>query len=138
LKGIASFLNLDPNFTTAPPASQEKEGTDVRMVLLRKKKITICFARKSVNWQTSKITDLINIIIPFFNKYPILGMKNLDFEDFKKVCEILTSKEYLISSGRREQAEVLNQILKIKSGMNLNRVASADTLALARGQAPKQ
>jgi len=84
------------------------------------KKITIL--KKSVNWQISKITDLIKIIIPFFNKYPILGMKNSDFEDFKKICNILISKEHLNLSSRRSlDVEVLNLIVKIKSGMNLNR-----------------
>jgi len=42
-------------------------------------------------------------------------VKSLDFEDFKKVCEIIKTKEHLISPS------VLNQILQIKSGMNLNR-----------------
>ena len=58
------------------------------------------------------------MIIPFFNQYPILGMKSLDFEDFKKVCNLLNTKEHLKSEG-------LNQILQIKSGMNLNRKWSA-------------
>lgn len=47
--------------------------------------------------------------------YPILGVKSLDFLDFKKVCEIIKTKEHLISPS------VFNQILQIKSGMNLNR-----------------
>ena len=42
-------------------------------------------------------------------------MKNLDFEDFKKACDIIKTKEHLVSSS------AFNEILKIKSGMNLNR-----------------
>jgi hypothetical protein len=66
--------------------------------------------------QITKISDILNIVIPFFVKYPILGMKSLDFEDFKKVCNIIETKDHLVNSS------VFKQILKIKSGMNQNRV----------------
>ena len=42
-------------------------------------------------------------------------MKSLDFEDFKKICEIIKTKEHLSTPS------VFNKILKIKSGMNQNR-----------------
>jgi hypothetical protein len=32
-------------------------------------------------------------IIPFFEKYPIEGVKSLDFEDFKKVCKLIENKK---------------------------------------------
>ena len=58
--------------------------------------------------------DIENKIIPFFNEYPILGVKKLDFEDFKKVAELVKNKEHL-------NAEGLNKIIKIAKGMNLDR-----------------
>jgi hypothetical protein len=42
-------------------------------------------------------------------------VKSLDFLDFKEVCEILKSKEHLTSPS------VFNQIIQIKSGINLDR-----------------
>jgi len=72
-------------------------------------------AGKSVNLQITKFSDIVNVIIPFFNLYPIAGTKSLDFKDFKKVCDIIKTKEHLTSPN------VFNQILKIKSGMNQNR-----------------
>ena len=117
LKGIASYLKLYS--TTLPSkfleprvkaeASIEKRPKEQETY----KKITIL--NKSVSLQITKFSDIVNIIIPFFNKYPILGVKSLDFLDFKKVCEIIKTKEHLISPS------VFNQILQIKSGMNLNR-----------------
>ena len=70
---------------------------------------------QSAQLQISKISVINNIIIPFFNKYPLLGMKRLDFIDFCKVSDILKTKEHLTSKS------VYNQIIEIKSGMNLNR-----------------
>lgn len=65
--------------------------------------------------QISKFDDIANTIIPFFNKYPIVGVKSLDFTDFKKVCDILKTRDHLTSTP------LFNKIIEIKSGMNLNR-----------------
>jgi hypothetical protein len=89
-----------------------KEHSIVTPSITEKK---IIILEKSANMQMTKFSDIINIIIPFFNQYPLLGMKSLDFEDFKKVCLIMKTKDYLTSPS------VVNQILKIKAGMNLNR-----------------
>jgi hypothetical protein len=75
----------------------------------------VTILEKSAQLQISKFFDIVNIIIPFFNKYPILGMKSLDFIDFKKASYILKTKKHLTSPS------VFNKIIKIKSGMNLNR-----------------
>ena len=75
----------------------------------------VSLTEKSAQLQISKFSDINDIIIPFFNEYPIMGKKSLDFEDFKKVCHIIKTKKHL------ESPLVFNNILKIKSGMNLNR-----------------
>ena len=72
-------------------------------------------SKNSANLQITKYSDIVNVIIPFFNNYPILGMKSLDFEDFKKVCSIVKSKKHLTPEG-------IKTILEIKSNMNQNRI----------------
>lgn len=58
--------------------------------------------------------NIINKIIPFFNQYPILGVKSLDFAEFKEVAELITNKEHLTEAG-------FSKIIKIVEHMNLNR-----------------
>ena len=70
--------------------------------------------KKSVSIQISNISEIINKIIPFFDKYPIQGIKSLDYADFKTVVDMIKTKEYLTFEG-------LDKILKIKSNMNQNR-----------------
>jgi LAGLIDADG endonuclease len=60
--------------------------------------------------------DIENKVIPFFNQYPILGVKRLDFEDFKIVAELIKTKEHLNAEGLNK-----NKIIKIVEGMNLDR-----------------
>ncbi len=74
----------------------------------------VYLSEKSVILQITKISDIINIVIPFFDKYPVFGIKSLDFADFKKVAFMIKSKEHLTQEG-------FNKILKIKSNMNQRR-----------------
>jgi LAGLIDADG endonuclease len=69
---------------------------------------------KSVHLQIAKFSDINEKIIPFFDKYPIEGVKSLDFEDFKKVCKLIETKEHLTPLG-------IKAILDIKLNMNQNR-----------------
>lgn len=54
---------------------------------------------QSVSFTIRNFTDIVNTVIPFFDKYPILGVKSLDFADFKKVAEMVNNKEHLTNSG---------------------------------------
>nr|YP_010365096.1 hypothetical protein M1I11_mgp161 [Exserohilum turcicum]UOU81322.1 hypothetical protein [Exserohilum turcicum] len=74
----------------------------------------IYFTETSVAIQIVNTSDILNIIIPFFDKYKIKGAKELDFFDFKRVAEIVHSKDHLKEDG-------FNSILTIKDYMNLKR-----------------
>jgi hypothetical protein len=58
-----------------------------------------------------RFKDNYEKILPFLHKYPILGVKAQDFEDWTKVAEMIKSKEHLTNEG-------LEQIRKIKARMN--------------------
>ena len=60
------------------------------------------------------ISDLTQIIIPFFNKYSILGIKYLDYQDWCKIAN-------LINSGAHLTLEGFEEIKQIESGMNRGR-----------------
>jgi hypothetical protein len=55
-----------------------------------------------------------NIIIPFFDNNPLLGVKLLDYLDWCRIAK-------LMSEGSHSTSEGLNLIIKIKSGMNTGR-----------------
>jgi hypothetical protein len=67
-----------------------------------------------LNLTIEKFSDITRIIIPFFIKYPILGVKSQDFSDFVKIADLIRDKEHLTEDG-------LDKIIKIKSGMNKGR-----------------
>jgi hypothetical protein len=62
-----------------------------------------------------KLSDLDLKIIPLFNKYPIQGVKALDYADFCKVAALMKVNYHKTKEG-------LVQIRNIKSGMNTKRI----------------
>jgi hypothetical protein len=97
LKGLVAYFN-----------------TYNKKVMLNPKNQYIYKSNNTVSLAITKISELIEVIIPFFEKYPIQGLKSLDFSDFKKVAIMISAKEHLNIEG-------LNRILEIKLNMNKHR-----------------
>ena len=61
-----------------------------------------------------KFSDITNIIIPLFDKNPLLGVKLLDYLDWCKIAKLMRDGTHLTPEG-------LELIKHIKSGMNTGR-----------------
>jgi len=66
---------------------------------------------KSAKYVVSKMSDLTNVIIPHFSKYPLLSAKCIDLKLWVMCINILVKKEHLTLKG-------LNNIISIKSALN--------------------
>jgi hypothetical protein len=65
-------------------------------------------------FNVTKLADIINIIIPHFDKYPLLSSKNLDYQDFRRVAFMMKDGVHLTENGMLE-------IKGIKENMNSKR-----------------
>jgi hypothetical protein len=70
----------------------------------------------------SKFSDILEKIIPFFEKHSLQGIKLLDFKDFSRVAYLLNNKSSLSSSSKKV---VIEEIRSIKSRMNKGRVVDS-------------
>lgn len=61
-----------------------------------------------------KLVDHEGKILQFFDKYPLHGVKRLDYADFKRVVMLMKNKAHLTGEG-------FEQVWDIKSKMNRNR-----------------
>jgi hypothetical protein len=107
IKGIAAYFHLlSPisKLDTLPQNGYIELNADQRYKY-------IDIRPNAVLFQITKFDDILNIIIPFFDKYPIQGQKAFDFEDFKIVSTIIKNKEHLTNEG-------FAKILEIKERMN--------------------
>ena len=50
------------------------------------KPYTIFITKHSVSLYIRRFSEIVNVVIPFFDKHHILGVKSLAFADFKKVA----------------------------------------------------
>lgn len=62
----------------------------------------------------TQFSDVTEKVIPFFDKYPLIGEKAKDFECFKKVAQLMKEGAHLTPEG-------LEDIRNIKAGMNRGR-----------------
>jgi hypothetical protein len=64
-----------------------------------------------VDFHVTKFMDITDKIIPFFEKYSVIGVKLENFNDFCKVAKLVGDKEHLTAEG-------LEKIRLLKSKMN--------------------
>jgi hypothetical protein len=73
--------------------------------------IRVNSSNDSVYYSVTRLQDLINVIIPHFDKYPLITQKRADFLLFKMAVELINQKEHLTTEG-------LHKILSIRASMN--------------------
>ena len=70
-------------------------------------------------YQCTKFSENYEIILEFFNKYPVRGVKAEDFSDWVLVAEMIKKGEHLTKQGS-------SKIITIKRGMNTGRLHDAE------------
>ena len=70
--------------------------------------------RNAFDYRVTRLSSIENKIIPLFKKHPIRGVKAQDFADWCIVAEMIKEKKHLTAEG-------LEQIKRIKAGMNTGR-----------------
>lgn len=70
--------------------------------------------RDRYNISVANISDLVNIVIPLFEKHPLYGAKQEEFLDFCKGINIIKDKGHLTSEG-------LKALKKLVDAMNTHR-----------------
>lgn len=59
-----------------------------------------------VKYVASKLADIQERIIPFFQKYPLQGYKFTDYEKFCSVAELMKNKVHLTPEGLEKIIEI--------------------------------
>src|SRR6266511_5677588 len=66
---------------------------------------------KTLKWETRRLGDILERVIPHFGSYPLLSGKRFDFERFRAVCQLMAGGEHRSSAG-------LIKIVELVAGMN--------------------
>jgi hypothetical protein len=55
-----------------------------------------------LNISIYKISDIIKVIIPYFEKNPLLGVKQLDFLDWCTIAKLIFNKQHITPEGLKK------------------------------------
>jgi LAGLIDADG DNA endonuclease family protein/NADH-ubiquinone oxidoreductase (complex I) subunit 5/GIY-YIG catalytic domain-containing protein len=129
---ISGFVSAEGNFDVRIPSTNSKLGYRVQLRfritqhsrdLRLMEKIVEYFGsgkiykyggKSAVSLTIVDFTGITNIIVPFFNKNPIIGIKLYDYLDWCKIHSLMINRSNLTVEG-------INSIREIKSGMNIGR-----------------
>lgn len=129
---ISGFVSAEGNFDVRIPSTNSKLGYRVQLRfritqhsrdLRLMEKIVEYFGSGNIYKYSGKsavslaifdFTAITNIIVPFFNKNPIIGIKLYDYLDWCKIHSLMINNSHLTVEG-------INSIREIKSSMNRGR-----------------
>ena len=129
---LAGFTSGEGSFGVKVRNPKENSNAFIELIFqinqhVRDKQLMACIAEylecgkiykhslNAVVYRVSKASNLTEKVIPFFIKYPILGIKALDFKDFCSLAELISNKAHYTEEG-------LSQIIRIKANMNTGRI----------------
>jgi hypothetical protein len=61
---------------------------------------------KTLKWETRRLEDLLDRVIPHFERFPLLSGKRHDFERFAAVCRLMAAGAHRTASGLVEIVEL--------------------------------
>jgi hypothetical protein len=73
--------------------------------------VGVISTRKLAYFEVTKLNDIVNIIIPHFDRYPLQSVKKIDYELWKQCILLMANKEHLSQAG-------LEKIVSIKGAIN--------------------
>jgi hypothetical protein len=129
---ISGFISAEGNFDVRIPSTNSKLGYRVQlrfrisqhsrdfivmqkiMEYLGSGKIYKYAGKSAVSLAIVDFKDITDIIIPFLNENPIIGIKLYDYLDWCKIYSLMVNRSHLTVEG-------IDSIRKIKSGMNTGR-----------------
>ena len=66
---------------------------------------------KTLKWETRRVEDILRVVVPHFEVFPLLSGKRYDFDRFASVCRLMATGAHLRRDG-------LAEIVELASGMN--------------------
>ena len=66
---------------------------------------------KTLKWETRRLEDILERVVPHFERYPLLSGKRYDFDRFASICQLMAAGAHLRHDG-------LVEIVELAQGMN--------------------
>lgn len=102
---VRAQFSIDIHKKDLPLLSEIKDFLGVGVITINNK-------RNDALFRVSKIQDLLTVIIPFFQRYPLISQKQADFKIWVEIIKLMEKRKHLSSEG-------IKDILALKASLNL-------------------
>jgi len=113
--GISKHEDLRSGFQILPELTVVQHERDIDLLYELRSWMNCGVVRRNHGdrfcWRVRKLKNLSDIILPFFERYPLRSKKAVEYLKFRKVVIMMQKEEHLSEKGFQE-------ILKIASEMN--------------------
>ena len=113
--GISKHSDLRSGYQVLPELTVVQHQRDLDLLYELRSKMNCGVVRRNHGdrfcWRVRSLKNLTEIIIPFFDKYPLKSKKSIEFIKFRKVVMMMQEGKHLSEEGFAE-------ITKIASEMN--------------------
>jgi LAGLIDADG endonuclease len=65
---------------------------------------------KTLKWETRRLEDILDRVIPHFERYPLLSSKRYDFDRFASVCQAMATGAHLRRDGLVEIVALVSEM----------------------------
>jgi hypothetical protein len=116
---MKSGMEVRPSFSV----SQHLRNKEIIFFLQKHFKCGgVRYSRRDRNYkyEVRSVSDLIDIIIPHFDKYPLKTSKKEEFDRFKAICGLIHSNQHLNRTGLLKILE-LSEKLNVSGNKKFNR-----------------
>jgi len=108
-KKLNTNIEVRPSFSI----SQNKRNLELLKKIRQNFKCgSIRFSKSDQNYkfEVRSISELVKIVIPFFRRYQLIGVKRSDFEKFSEVCDLVYQNQHRNSEKLKHIIEISYQI----------------------------
>jgi hypothetical protein len=68
-----------------------------------------------MEYRVGSLKDLTQVVLPHFDKYPLITQKLADYELFKQAVKLIDNKEHLTTEGLQK---IVNLVASINNGLS--------------------
>ena len=113
--GISKHPELKFGYQILPELTVVQHKRDLALLYTMRSTMNCGVVRKNHGdrycWRVRSLENLVNVIVPFFERYPLKSKKAVEFKKFAKVVRLMQSKHHLTFEG-------FQRICKIAQSMN--------------------
>ena len=112
--GISKHADLRSGYQILPELTVVQHQRDLDLLYELRSVMNCGVVRRNHGdrfcWRVRSLKNLVEVIIPFFDKYPLKSKKYLDFLKFRKVIMMMQKAEHLSKDGFAEIAKIASEM----------------------------